>query len=172
MDTREVLLPKLLKQAGYTSAASLASGTWVSIGGFCRWPVASTTSTVSSTPASTTSRTSVTACRRCIATTQPTDEDKGTYCTYLFQREAVRFLNENHDRPFFLVRSLQRAAQRLESRSEDPQRRPGPGQVQSDVPRVAGQSGIRRADKIRQTGLVSQSRAATSRICCVHHLHG
>lgn len=32
----------------------------------------------------------------------PTEEDKGTYCTYLFQREAVRFLKENHDKPFFL----------------------------------------------------------------------
>ena len=31
-----------------------------------------------------------------------TTEDKGTYCTYLFQREAVRFVKENKDRPFFL----------------------------------------------------------------------
>jgi arylsulfatase A-like enzyme len=33
---------------------------------------------------------------------EPTTEDKGTYCTYLFQREAVRFVKENKDRPFFL----------------------------------------------------------------------
>ena len=33
---------------------------------------------------------------------KPTTEDKGEYCTYLFQREAVRFLKENHDKPFFL----------------------------------------------------------------------
>ncbi len=34
---------------------------------------------------------------------KPTEEDKGTYCTYLFEREAVRFL-ENHagKRPFLL----------------------------------------------------------------------
>lgn len=32
----------------------------------------------------------------------PTTEDEGTYCTYLFQREAVRFLKENRNRPFFL----------------------------------------------------------------------
>ena len=32
----------------------------------------------------------------------PTEEDKGTYCTYLFQREAVRFLKKNHNKPFFL----------------------------------------------------------------------
>ncbi|WP_146533102.1 sulfatase family protein [Rubripirellula reticaptiva] len=33
----------------------------------------------------------------------PTDTDKGTYCTYLFQREAVRFLGEHaNKKPFFL----------------------------------------------------------------------
>ena len=31
-----------------------------------------------------------------------TEEDKGTYCTWLFEREALRFLNYNHDKPFFL----------------------------------------------------------------------
>lgn len=32
----------------------------------------------------------------------PTIEDKGTYATYLFGREAERFLHQNKDRPFFL----------------------------------------------------------------------
>ncbi len=32
----------------------------------------------------------------------PTTEDKGTYTTTLFQREAERFIRENKDRPFFL----------------------------------------------------------------------
>ncbi|WP_417847164.1 sulfatase-like hydrolase/transferase [Thalassoglobus sp.] len=33
----------------------------------------------------------------------PTEEDKGTYCTYLFQREALRFLEEHAGQePFFL----------------------------------------------------------------------
>jgi arylsulfatase A len=32
----------------------------------------------------------------------PTTEDKGTYCTYLFQRESMRFLKQNQDKPFFL----------------------------------------------------------------------
>lgn len=32
----------------------------------------------------------------------PTIADQGTYCTFLFQREAERFIDENHDRPFFL----------------------------------------------------------------------
>lgn len=32
----------------------------------------------------------------------PTTEDKGTYCTYLFEREALRFVKQNRDEPFFL----------------------------------------------------------------------
>ena len=32
----------------------------------------------------------------------PTVEDKGVYCTDLFRREAVRFLKENRHQPFFL----------------------------------------------------------------------
>jgi len=31
-----------------------------------------------------------------------TEKDKGTYATYLFRDHAVRFIEENHDRPFFL----------------------------------------------------------------------
>lgn len=33
---------------------------------------------------------------------RPTEEDKGQYCTELFAREALRFLDEHRDRPFFL----------------------------------------------------------------------
>jgi arylsulfatase A-like enzyme len=32
----------------------------------------------------------------------PTTADKGTYCTDLFRREALRFIDHNKDRPFFL----------------------------------------------------------------------
>jgi len=32
----------------------------------------------------------------------PTTEDKGTYATYLFERESLRFLKEHKDQPFFL----------------------------------------------------------------------
>lgn len=32
----------------------------------------------------------------------PTTEDKGEYATTLFEREALRFIDENKDRPFFL----------------------------------------------------------------------
>ena len=31
-----------------------------------------------------------------------TTEDKGTYCTYLFEREALSFVRENKDKPLFL----------------------------------------------------------------------
>jgi len=33
---------------------------------------------------------------------EPTTEDKGTYATDLFEREALRFIKENQDNPFFL----------------------------------------------------------------------
>jgi len=33
---------------------------------------------------------------------EPTTADSGTYSTYLFEREALAFLDENRDRPFFL----------------------------------------------------------------------
>ncbi|MBT3382378.1 MAG: sulfatase-like hydrolase/transferase [Prolixibacteraceae bacterium] len=33
---------------------------------------------------------------------EPTIKDKGVYCTDLFEREALKFLNENIDKPFFL----------------------------------------------------------------------
>ena len=32
----------------------------------------------------------------------PTEEDKGIYATELFRREALRFVDAHHDRPFFL----------------------------------------------------------------------
>ncbi len=31
-----------------------------------------------------------------------TEADKGTYCTYLFEREAKKFIHANRDKPFFL----------------------------------------------------------------------
>jgi len=33
---------------------------------------------------------------------EPSKEDQGTYCTYLFEREALRFINENKNNPFLL----------------------------------------------------------------------
>ena len=38
-----------------------------------------------------------------VRNSQPTTEDAGTYCTYLFEREALRFLREQpNNQPFFL----------------------------------------------------------------------
>ena len=101
MDTREILLPKLLKQAGYVSAIY---GKW-DLGvhkrflpqargfddfyGFVNTGIDYFTHERYGVPSM-------------YRNNRPTTEDKETYCTYLFQREAVRFLKQNHDKPFFL----------------------------------------------------------------------
>ncbi len=101
MDTREILLPKMLKQAGYASGVygkwdlglhkrflPLARG-FDDFYGFCNTGIDYFTH----------ERYGASSMYR---NNKPTTEDKGEYCTYLFQREAVRFLKENHDKPFFL----------------------------------------------------------------------
>jgi arylsulfatase A len=101
MDTREVLLPKLLKAGGYTSGIygkwdlgvhkrflPLARG-FDDFYGFCNTGIDYFLHERYGVPSM-------------YRNNSPTTEDKGTYCTYLFQREAVRFLKQNHDRPFFL----------------------------------------------------------------------
>jgi len=101
MDTREVLLPAVLKAAGYTSGIF---GKW-DLGvhrrflplqrgfdefyGFANTGIDYYTHERYGVPSM-------------FRNNRPTEQDKRTYCTYLFQREAVRFLNENHQRPFFL----------------------------------------------------------------------
>ena len=101
MDVREVLLPRMLKQAGYYSGIF---GKW-DLGihrrflplqrgfdefyGFVNTGIDYYTHERYGVPSM-------------YRNNEPTIEDKGTYCTYLFQREAVRFVRENKDRPFFL----------------------------------------------------------------------
>ncbi len=101
MDTREILLPKLLKKAGYYSGIF---GKW-DLGvhrrflplqrgfdefyGFVNTGIDYYTHERYGVPSM-------------YRNNEPTTEDKGTYCTYLFQREAARFLRENKHRPFFL----------------------------------------------------------------------
>ncbi|MFW6169084.1 MAG: sulfatase-like hydrolase/transferase [Planctomycetota bacterium] len=101
MDTREILIPELLKQAGYVS------------GIFGKWDLGSLQRFLprqrgfdefyglvnTGIDYYTHERYGVPSMYR---NDKPTTEDKGTYCTYLFQREAVRFLKENRERPFFL----------------------------------------------------------------------
>jgi arylsulfatase A-like enzyme len=101
MDTREVLLPKLLEPAGYTSGLF---GKW-DLGvhrrflppargfdefyGFVNTGIDYFTHERYGVPSM-------------YRDDEPTTDDKGTYCTYLFGREAARFLKAHHDRPFFL----------------------------------------------------------------------
>lgn len=101
MDTREILLPKVLKTAGYTSAIY---GKWdfgtlrrflpTSRGfddfyGFVNTGIDYYTHERYGVPSM-------------YRNLEPTEQDKGTYATYLFEREAMRFLNDNRQKPFFL----------------------------------------------------------------------
>jgi arylsulfatase A-like enzyme len=101
MDTREILLPKMLKEAGYYCGIfgkwdlgvhrrflPLQRG-WDEFYGLVNTGIDYYTHERYGVPSM-------------YRNNEPTTEDKGTYCTYLFQREAVRFVRENKDRPFFL----------------------------------------------------------------------
>ena len=101
MDTREVLLPALLKKAGYVSGIfgkwdlgvhrrflPLARG-FDDFYGFVNTGVDYYTHERYGVPSM-------------YRNNQPTTADKGTYCTDLFEREAVRFLKMHYRKPFFL----------------------------------------------------------------------
>lgn len=101
MDTREILLPQLIDAAGYVSGIF---GKW-DLGvhrrylplqrgfdqfyGFTNTGIDYFTHERYGVPSM-------------FRDNQPTDEDRGTYATDLFQREALRFLDQHHQRPFFL----------------------------------------------------------------------
>ncbi len=101
MDLREVLLPKVLAKAGYVSGIygkwdlgvhkrflPLARG-FDDFYGFVNTGIDYFTHERYGVPSM-------------YRNNDPVTKDKGTYCTYLFQRESMRFLNQNHDKPFFL----------------------------------------------------------------------
>ncbi len=101
MDTREILLPQMLKKAGYYSGIfgkwdlgmhrrflPLQRG-WDEFYGFVNTGIDYYTHERYGVPSM-------------YRNNSPTTEDRGTYCTDLFRREAVRFINENKDRSFFL----------------------------------------------------------------------
>ena len=101
MDIREVLLPRKLKQAGYYCGIfgkwdlgvhrrflPLQRG-WDEFYGFVNTGIDYYTHERYGVPSM-------------YCNNSPTTEDKGTYCTSLFEREAVRFVKQNKDRPFFL----------------------------------------------------------------------
>lgn len=101
MDTREVLLPELLGGAGYTCGIF---GKW-DLGTLKRYlPTARGFDDFygfvnTGIDYFTHERYGVPSMYR---NEQPTTEDRGSYCTDLFRREAVRFVNQQHERPFFL----------------------------------------------------------------------
>jgi arylsulfatase A-like enzyme len=101
MDTREVLIPQVLKSAGYVSGIY---GKW-DLGALKRFlPLARGFDDFygfvnTGIDYYTHERYGVPSMYR---NNQPTEADKGTYCTTLFEREALRFLKEHGDRPFFL----------------------------------------------------------------------
>ena len=101
MDTREILLPAMLSSRGYVS------------GIFGKWDLGSLKRYLPTSRGFndfygfvntgidyfTHERYGVPSMYR---RDQPTTEDRGTYATTLFAREAVRFVQQHHNRPFFL----------------------------------------------------------------------
>jgi arylsulfatase A-like enzyme len=100
MDTREVLIPKVLGRAGYVSGIF---GKW-DLGQLHRYlPLQRGFDefygfTNTGIDYWTHERYGVPSMRR---NNERTDEDKGTYATDLFAREALRFMRAHRDRPFF-----------------------------------------------------------------------
>ncbi|MCZ6793899.1 MAG: sulfatase-like hydrolase/transferase [Planctomycetota bacterium] len=101
MDTREVLLPRMLRSAGYASGIfgkwdlgslrrflPLARG-FDDFYGFVNTGVDYFTHERYGVPSM-------------VRGDRPTVEDRGTYTTEIFRREALRFLDEHRDEPFFL----------------------------------------------------------------------
>ncbi len=100
MDTREVLIPRVLKQAGYVSGIF---GKW-DLGRLHRFlPLQRGFDefygfTNTGIDYWTHERYGVPSMYR---DNEPTTEDKGTYATDLFRREALKFIEKHKDRPFF-----------------------------------------------------------------------
>ncbi len=102
MDVREIIIPKMLKSAGYKSAIY---GKW-DLGSLQRFLPTSRGFddfyglVNTGIDYYTHERYGVPSMYRNL---RPTQEDKGTYCTYLFEREALRFLGDHAGQdPFFL----------------------------------------------------------------------
>lgn len=101
LDEREVLISQVLKEAGYATAVfgkwdsgmqrrylPLQRG-WDDFYGFVNTGIDYFTHERYGVPS-------------IYRGNSPTTEDRGTYCTDLFEREALRFLQQHRDRPVFL----------------------------------------------------------------------
>jgi arylsulfatase A len=101
MDTREILLPAMLREAGYASGIF---GKW-DLGSLQRYlPLARGFDRFygfvnTGIDYFTHERYGVPSMFR---DNRPTEEDKGTYCTELFLRESMKFLEDHRQQPFFL----------------------------------------------------------------------
>ena len=138
MDVREILLPQMLKQAGYYCGIfgkwdlgmsrrflPLQRG-WDEFYGFVNTGIDYYTHERYGVPSM-------------YRNNDPTTEDKGTYCTDLFKREALRFIKENKDRPFFLYLPFNapHGASSLDPVIRSGRRRPRNGErcIRSTMPR-------------------------------------
>jgi len=143
MDTREVLLPKVLKPAGYTSGIY---GKW-DLGQLQRFlPVQRGFDDFygfvnTGIDYYTHERYGVPSMYR---NNEPTTEDKGEYCTWLFTREAKRFIRENKDRPFFCY--VPYNAPHIASVLENPKPVQAPDEYKAMYPKPENEREARRVD--------------------------
>ncbi len=172
MDTREVLIPKVLKQAGYVCGIF---GKW-DLGQLRRFlPLQRDFDefygfTNTGIDYWTHERYGVPSMYR---GNEPTTEDKGTYATDLFRREAIKFIEKHKDRPFFcyVPFNAPHGASNLE--------RPRPG-VQAPVEYIRAKYGRydpkdannRRARRMRYMAVVTYMDDAIGRIMDVLAKHG
>jgi arylsulfatase A len=171
MDTREVLIPRVLKQADYVSGIF---GKW-DLGQLHRFlPLQRGFDefygfTNTGIDYWTHERYGVSSMHR---GNEPTTEDKGTYATDLFRREAVKFIEKHRDRPFFcyVPFNAPHGASNLE--------RPRPG-VQAPVEYIRAKYGpydpkdanTRRARRMRYMAAVTYMDEAVGRIMDVLAKH-
>jgi len=164
MDTREVLIPRALKKAGYVSGIF---GKW-DLGQLHRFlPLQRGFDefygfTNTGIDYWTHERYGIPSMYR---GNEPTTEDKGTYATDLFRREALKFIETNKDRPFFcyVPFNAPHGASNLE--------RPRPG-VQAPLEYIRTQYGeynpeeanTRRAKRMRYMAAVTYMDDAIGRI--------
>lgn len=172
MDTREVLIPKVLKKAGYVSGIS---GKW-DLGQLHRFlPLQRGFDefygfTNTGIDYWTHERYGVPSMYR---GNEPTTEDKGTYATDLFRREAIRFIEKHKDKPFFcyVPFNAPHGASNLE--------RPRPG-VQAPVEYIRAEYGqydpkeanTRRARRMRYMAAVTYMDDAIGQIMDMLAKHG